>query len=110
MLSADGDNSYGMVDREIPTKHLGADLDPEFVQAFTDTVKSRDMKVKKVLRRLAEWFMKLPADVQEDFYHGKEPVPSGDKLREAVFAMLKEYEARRGARKDRRGPRQQEPR
>lgn len=53
------------------TSHLGADLDPSFVETFSNRVKDCGFTSKVVIRRLAEFWLGLDRSAQVAIYHGK---------------------------------------
>ena len=49
--------------------HLGADLDAELVRQFRETAKQLDLKSKRLLQRLVEWWLDQEPEVQVQMYH-----------------------------------------
>lgn len=49
--------------------HLGADLDAELVKRFRNKAKKLDLKSKRLLQRLIEWWLDQEPEVQVQMYH-----------------------------------------
>lgn len=71
------------------TKHLGADLPAEIVDAFAAQCDARGFKQKRVLEALAVYWQSLPEIVQMDLYHGRHHLEA---LRESIVEVLRELE------------------